>query len=128
MSRAAELHEAAEQGNAARVEELLEGSADVDATHGPAGRSPLFPAVRGGHVAVMRVLLEAGADVEFQDAAKVTALGTEALNLTPYRRSHGGAAPPAAPACSALGAPASPQHPLTPAVHPTHHGGGRRLR
>lgn len=61
-ARIAELAAAAEAGDVAAVEELLRDGVEVDAPNPETGWSALHEACSGGHVVVVRLLLEAGAD------------------------------------------------------------------
>ncbi len=58
-----ELHRAAQQGDLARIQELIEAGADVNARDGQQHLPPLIYAVKDGHEEVVRELLDAGADV-----------------------------------------------------------------
>ena len=62
------LHEAAQNGAAARARELLQQGAAVDQTD-KNGATALMLAARKGHADIVRVLCEAGADVGRSDAA-----------------------------------------------------------
>ena len=65
------LHRAT-TGEIARL--LLRARADKDAKVGGDGRTPLMMAASAGHAAVVRVLIEAGADVHARDQRKHMAL------------------------------------------------------
>lgn len=69
----AALMAAAQAGDTARIQALLEAGADanwVDAN----GMTPLMAAARDGHLAAVQALLAAGADVNARDARDFTAL------------------------------------------------------
>jgi ankyrin repeat protein len=57
-----DLFEAADKGNLARIQKLIEGGEEVDSTN-YAKWTPLLYAANGGHASVVRYLLEKGADV-----------------------------------------------------------------
>ena len=63
MAGEAELFTAVKEGDAAKVEALLEAGADVGVMEWDSDRmlSPLFYALDAGNVEVARILLEAGA-------------------------------------------------------------------
>jgi uncharacterized protein len=67
------LREAAMEGNAVRVQQLVSGSADVNSSL-PDGRTALMLASFNGHTAVMNILMNAGAQVEMKDEHDRTAL------------------------------------------------------
>jgi hypothetical protein len=67
-----ELHEAAERGDYARLEELLEAGAGPD--DGPPSLSPLAAAASAGHEDVVRLLLEHGAQVDRRKPGSFTPL------------------------------------------------------
>ena len=74
-----DLHKAANQGDAAEVQELLAEGADVDAP-GAQERTALHRALGSGHVEVAQILLEKGADPTVVDSCKRTsARGRDAL-------------------------------------------------
>ena len=74
-----DLHKAANQGDAAEVQELLAEGADVDAP-GAQKRTALHRALGSGHVEVAQILLEKGADATVVDSCKRTsARGRDAL-------------------------------------------------
>ena len=85
--RAATLVDASRRGDAALVRKLLSNVAsgaaviDVDAP-GPRGASPIIHAARGGHAAVLVLLLGGGADLNAVDVG-----GNTALHVA-YGRSH----------------------------------------
>ena len=57
-----DIFEAADKGNLARIQKLIEGGMAVDSTN-YADWTPLLYAANGGHTAVVRYLLEKGANV-----------------------------------------------------------------
>jgi ankyrin repeat protein len=60
--------DAAGRGELARVRELLDEGADIEAvTNGRAARTPLMQASAGGHLDLVRFLLERGADPNHLD-------------------------------------------------------------
>ncbi|MGF1583843.1 MAG: ankyrin repeat domain-containing protein [Bacteroidales bacterium] len=67
------LREAAMEGNAVRVEQLVSGNTDVNSSL-PDGRTALMLAAYNGHTAVMDLLMNAGAEVEMKDEHDRTAL------------------------------------------------------
>src|SRR5687767_6257160 len=64
---AAALVETASQGEAASVRRILDAGVDVDA-RGPRGRTAVTAAAMAEQVDVVRLLVDAGADVNLQDA------------------------------------------------------------
>jgi ankyrin repeat protein len=58
------LHDAVANGDAAKVRRLVAAGADVDEPWGEFGWAPLHYAARCGHVDVIKVLMELGADKE----------------------------------------------------------------
>jgi ankyrin repeat protein len=66
------LHEAAGAGDIAEVVRLLDAGAEVDAVD-DSGRTPLVAAAYGAHLEVASVLIDAGADVNHQDASHQSA-------------------------------------------------------
>jgi ankyrin repeat protein len=66
------LHEAAARGDTAGVQRLLDGGAEPDAVDA-SGRTPLVVAAYGAHLDAARVLIDAGADVNHQDASQQSA-------------------------------------------------------
>ena len=79
------LHDAAKAGNAAEMQTILAGGADVNESDGVA--TPLYLAVSGNHVEAVKLLIANGADVnlpaKFGTPASVAASGcnTEILQL-----------------------------------------------
>ena len=61
MSFAAPIHDAAKTGDVAGITAALDAGADINAIDG--GGTPLYYAVRRGHLAAAKLLLERGADV-----------------------------------------------------------------
>ena len=74
----AELYDAAECGNVPKVEIALQRPQDPSLTTSPTAPSPLQRASRNGHVDVVRLLLEARADMERFHCYGSTALGNAA--------------------------------------------------
>lgn len=68
-----ELTRAARSGDLARVEELIETGATINAADHD-GMTPLLYAAEGGHVHVAKALIEADADIHAVDRHKVTSL------------------------------------------------------
>ena len=60
------IHEAARQGDLARVQKPVRAGTPVE-SRGPMKATPLFDAARGGHVDVAGFLLAKGADVNFRN-------------------------------------------------------------
>ena len=71
---AGEIHSAAQMGDLATVRELLAKDAWLANARDASGNSPLQWAARGGHLEVVRCLVEKGADVRAVDARSETAL------------------------------------------------------
>jgi len=69
-----QLYGAAAAGDADRVAALLAAGADADCTVSKGGASALLVAAERGHAAAARLLLDAGADAAYQDAAGRNAL------------------------------------------------------
>jgi len=72
---AAELHDAARQGDLVAVERLLAGGAQVEATDS-GGATPLYVAASEGHAAVVARLLAAGGNTRHQVFGFVGSIGT----------------------------------------------------
>jgi len=69
-----EIHEAAQKGDLAKVQALLQqNSALIDAKD-EFDRTPLHWAARGAHFGVMQLLIKKGADVDAKDNARITPL------------------------------------------------------
>ncbi|TJW82216.1 MAG: ankyrin repeat domain-containing protein, partial [Mesorhizobium sp.] len=68
--RAAAIHDAAKKGDVAAITAALDAGAGVDESDGSA--TPLYLAVRAGHFAAAKLLIERGADV---NAAPTPGLG-----------------------------------------------------
>jgi len=68
------LHQAAERGDVAAVEKLLDEGADVNARD-EGGASPLHAAAFAGHRNVIRLLIKRGADINLEDNDGDTPLG-----------------------------------------------------
>ena len=65
------LHSASEEGNAEEVRRLVHDHAvDVNFTMGKYRRTPLIEAARKGHIEIVKILLDAGADIDREDAYK----------------------------------------------------------
>ena len=95
VSHAAAIHDAAKKGDVAAITAALDAGAGVDESDGRA--TPLYLAVRGGHFAVAKLLMERGADV---NAAPTPPLGPALMPALAKRRIdliklllHGGANP-----------------------------------
>lgn len=82
-SKSAALHLSAEHGHDLVVMALVDGEVNVNTVYELEGRSQSYPplhlAVKGGHVAVVRKLIESGADVE-PECPKLKPLHWAALN------------------------------------------------
>ncbi|MEW6347427.1 MAG: ankyrin repeat domain-containing protein [Thermodesulfobacteriota bacterium] len=74
------LLEAAAKGDAAKVKELLDKGADVNATHEKTGATALILASLKGHAAVVKLLLERNADVDIRSARGVSAMMAASLD------------------------------------------------
>ena len=61
VAHAAAIHDAAKKGDVAAVAAALDAGVGVDESNGSA--TPLYLAVRGGHFAAAKLLMERGADV-----------------------------------------------------------------
>ncbi|QOF75571.1 ankyrin repeat domain-containing protein (plasmid) [Aminobacter sp. SR38] len=80
VARAAALHDAAMKGDVAGIAAAMDAGAGVDNIDG--GATPLYLAVRGGHMAAAKLLLERGADVN----AAPTPLGPALMPALAKRR------------------------------------------
>jgi len=65
------LHWAAQQGDLARVRQLIAEGHPVSAFDDDMHLTPLHYAAMGGHLEVMRALIEAGADVNAHDETRI---------------------------------------------------------
>ncbi|TIM13042.1 MAG: c-type cytochrome [Mesorhizobium sp.] len=81
VSHAAAIHDAAKTGDVAAITAALDAGADVDESDGQA--TPLYLAVRGGHFAAAKLLMERGADV---NAAPDPRLGPALMPALAKRR------------------------------------------
>ncbi len=63
-------------GNTPKVRELVEAGVDVNEPAGDFEETPLISAVRGGHLEIVNVLIEAGCELEALDRLEKTALRT----------------------------------------------------
>ena len=81
VSHAAAIHDAAKKGDVAAIAAALDAGAGVDESDGQA--TPLYLAVRGGHFAAAKMLVERGADV---NAAPTPLLGPSLLPALAKRR------------------------------------------
>ena len=81
VSHAAAIHDAAMKGDVAAITAALDAGAGVDESGGPA--TPLYLAVRGGHFAAAKLLIERGADV---NAAPTPLLGPALMPAVAKRR------------------------------------------
>ena len=75
------IHYAAKQGNAAAIKRLLDLGAAIDA-RGQYGMTPLLIACQAGHLSVLTVLLERGADKTATDNNGLSALHLAADSIT----------------------------------------------
>ena len=73
------LHEAAVQGNVAVVRKHIEAGADLDEKEPTGGSSPLITAIVFGKTEVAKVLIEAGANINFKNNEGSTPLHTAAF-------------------------------------------------
>ncbi|GMH36964.1 hypothetical protein BSKO_04837 [Bryopsis sp. KO-2023] len=69
-----DLFNAASSGQNSKVKDLISKGADVSSTHGEADSTPLHAAVKEEHDVVVELLIEAGANVDAQDASGGTPL------------------------------------------------------
>ena len=81
VSHAAAIHDAAMKGDVAAITAALDAGAGVDESDGRA--TPLYLAVRGGHFAAAKLLMERGADV---NAAPTPLLGPALMPALAKRR------------------------------------------
>ncbi|RWO77977.1 MAG: c-type cytochrome [Mesorhizobium sp.] len=81
VSHAAAIHDAAKTGDVAAITAALDAGANVDESDGQA--TPLYLAVRGGHFAAAKLLMERGADV---NAAPDPRLGPALMPALAKRR------------------------------------------
>jgi ankyrin repeat protein len=65
------LHIAAQDGDVAKVQELLAAGFAVNAFDEDLALTPLHYATMGGHLEVMKALIEAGADVNAHDERRI---------------------------------------------------------
>ena len=65
VAHAAAVHDAAKEGDTAAIAAALDAGAGVDESDG--NTTPLYLAVRGGHFAGAKLLMERGADVNARD-------------------------------------------------------------
>ncbi|MDX8452712.1 ankyrin repeat domain-containing protein [Mesorhizobium sp. VK9D] len=79
--RAAAIHDAAKEGDVAAITAALDAGAGVDESDGKG--TPLYLAVRSGHFAAAKLLIERGADV---NAAPTPALGPALMPALAKRR------------------------------------------
>jgi ankyrin repeat protein len=79
-----QLHFAAQDGNLAEVQRLVDSGYDVNAFDEDLYFTPLHYAAKGGHVKVMKYLISVGADVNAHNpkAAGETPLGEVAQNCS----------------------------------------------
>ncbi|CAN0531046.1 unnamed protein product, partial [Ectocarpus sp. 12 AP-2014] len=86
---------AADSGDAATISKLLRGNGHLVTSLDKDGRTALLRSCIGGHLEVARLLVEAGADVDFQDSSGTSPLGVAAVlgnrGLTRYLVQIGGA-------------------------------------
>lgn len=73
------LHEAAIQGNAAAIRQHIEAGSDLDIKEPTGGSSPLITAIVFGKTEVAKLLIEAGADVNFTNNEGSSPLHTAAF-------------------------------------------------
>jgi ankyrin repeat protein len=121
------LQDAAAAGDIGRVRALLlEDPSGVTAR--VAGTTALHEATRAGHLEVVKLLVEKGANVNATDFSGLTplrlALGRRQLAIADYLRQHGGlerapvASPPAAPPAVARTTPPASNPPVAPQTEP----------
>ena len=80
------LHEAAKTGKIDKLRRLLEEGHPVNAVDPSFGLTPLHFAVRNGHVAVARLLIENGADLTQPSTQGITPLDWTSTYLDPDQR------------------------------------------
>jgi ankyrin repeat protein len=73
------LHEAAIQGNLKVVRQHIKAGSDLDEKEPTGGSSPLITAIVFGKTEVAKVLIEAGANVNFRNNERSTPLHTAAF-------------------------------------------------
>ena len=71
---AGQIHDVAQDGDAAAVEHLLRSGIDVSEKEERSGRMPLHLAARYGHLTVAKLLLDEGANVDAMDKLEKTPL------------------------------------------------------
>ncbi|WP_245511282.1 MULTISPECIES: ankyrin repeat domain-containing protein [unclassified Mesorhizobium] len=81
VTHAAAIHDAATKGDVAGITAALDAGAGVDESDGKA--TPLYLAVKGGHFAAAKLLLDRGADV---NAAPTPVLGPALMPALAKRR------------------------------------------
>ncbi|WP_244484474.1 ankyrin repeat domain-containing protein [Mesorhizobium sp. Root552] len=81
VSHAAAIHDAAKKGDVAAIAAALDAGAGVDESDGQA--TPLYLAVRGGHLAAAKLLMERGADA---NAVTTPLLGSALMPALAKRR------------------------------------------
>ena len=81
VSHAAAINDTAMRGDVAAITAALDAGAGVDESGGPA--TPLYLAVRAGHLAAAKLLIERGADV---NAAATPLLGPALMPAVAKRR------------------------------------------
>ncbi len=76
---AGEIHDAAVEGDAARVKELLKEDPDLAVEKDVRNETPLHVAAREGHLEVIKVVLKAGVPIDIGDNEESTALDVAAI-------------------------------------------------
>ncbi len=78
------LHYAAEEGNAARVRELIDSGVELNQFDGLLSWTPLHYVVNGEHEEIARLLIDAGADVDARNEDEIgeTPLGQVAASCS----------------------------------------------
>ena len=74
LSQPHEIHQAAQKGELAKVEELLKQNPQLVNARDETGRTPLHWAARGIHLDVIKLLIQNGADVNARDNGNIMAL------------------------------------------------------